>query len=55
MRNAYNILIGKFKERRPCNRPRHRWEDNIKLGIEEGARVWTGFAWLRIETGAGLL
>ena len=31
-------------------RPRHRWEDNIKLGLQE-----VGFIWLRRGTGDGHL
>jgi hypothetical protein len=30
-RNAYRILVGKSEENRPLRRPRHRWEDNIKM------------------------
>jgi hypothetical protein len=29
-RNVYTILVGKPKEMRPLERPRHRWEDKIK-------------------------
>jgi hypothetical protein len=29
-RNAYRILMGKPKGKRPLARPRHRWVDNIK-------------------------
>jgi hypothetical protein len=43
MRNAYRILVGKPKGKRPLGRPRCRWEDNIKM------------VWLRIGTGDGLL
>jgi hypothetical protein len=35
MRNAYNILVGKPEWNRPLGRPRHRWEDNIKVGLRE--------------------
>ena len=32
--------------------PRHRWEDNIKIDLEDGGwRTWTGLIWLRIGTG----
>jgi hypothetical protein len=31
-RNAYNILVGKIEGRRPIERDRRRWEDNIKKG-----------------------
>jgi hypothetical protein len=33
MRNVYYILFGKPEGRRPFGRPRHRWEDNIKMGL----------------------
>jgi hypothetical protein len=36
---------------RELKRPRHRWEDNIKMNRSEiGLEVWTGFIWLRIGT-----
>jgi hypothetical protein len=28
-------LIGKPEAKRPLGRPRHRWEDNIKMGLGE--------------------
>jgi hypothetical protein len=33
--NAYRILVGKPKGRRPLGRPRHRWVDNIKIDFRE--------------------
>jgi hypothetical protein len=34
-------------------RPRHRWEDNIKMDLQElGLGAWTGLIWLRIGTGS---
>ena len=27
--------MGKSEERRPTGRPRHRWEDNIKMFLQE--------------------
>jgi hypothetical protein len=30
-RDAYNVLMGKPEGRRRLGRPRHRWEDNIKM------------------------
>jgi hypothetical protein len=30
-RNAYSILMGEPKEKRPLERPRHRWVDNIEI------------------------
>jgi hypothetical protein len=32
---AYNILIGKPEGRRPMERSRRRWEDNIKMDLGE--------------------
>jgi hypothetical protein len=34
-RNAYMILVVKREGKRPVGRPRHRWEDNIKMGHRE--------------------
>jgi hypothetical protein len=42
--HAYRILIGMSEGKRPLGRPRHRWEDNIKLDVREigwGAMDWT--------------
>jgi hypothetical protein len=51
-RGAYRILVG----RRPLGRPRCRWEDNIKMDLQEvGWGEWTGLSWLRIGTGGELL
>jgi hypothetical protein len=32
-RNAYRILVGKLEGKRPLERPRHMWEDNIKIDL----------------------
>jgi hypothetical protein len=34
IRNAY-ILVGKLEGKRPRGRPRRRWEDIIRLDLEE--------------------
>ena len=34
-RSALRILTGTPKEKRPLKRPRHRWEDNIRMGLKE--------------------
>jgi hypothetical protein len=55
-RSAYRILVGRPEGRRPLGRPRHRWEHNIKMDVQEvGWGAWTGLIWLRIGTGVGLL
>jgi hypothetical protein len=35
VRGVYNILVGRPEGRRPLVRPRHRWEDNIKMDLRE--------------------
>jgi hypothetical protein len=46
--NVYRILVGKPEGRRPLGRPRHRWQDGIKMDLREiGWGVWSGFIWLR--------
>ena len=34
-RSALNILTGKPTEKRPLGRPMCRWEDNIRMNLEE--------------------
>jgi hypothetical protein len=33
--DVYRVLVRRPESRRPLGRPRHRWEDNIKLDIRE--------------------
>ena len=33
--SAFKILTGKPTGKRPLGRPRRRWEDNIKMDLEE--------------------
>ena len=54
-RGAYKVLVGKPEGKRPLGRPRHRWEDNIKMNQEVGLGTWTRLTWLRIGTGSRLL
>jgi hypothetical protein len=35
LRGAYNILVGRPEGRRPPERPRRRWEDNILMDLKE--------------------
>jgi hypothetical protein len=32
---VYRVVVGKLKSKRPFERPRHTWEDNIKLDLQE--------------------
>jgi hypothetical protein len=34
-RGVYRVLVGRPEGRRLLGRPRHRWEDNIKLDLRE--------------------
>jgi len=45
---------GKPEGKRPLGKPRRRWEDNIKMNLQEvGWEVWTRSSWLRIGRGGG--
>jgi hypothetical protein len=55
-RKVYKVLVGKPEGRRPLGRPRHRWEDGIRMDLTvTGLGVWIGFDWLRTGTSGGLL
>jgi hypothetical protein len=55
-RGLYRVLVGKPEGKRPMGRPRRRWEDNIRMALQQvGCGGWTGLGWLRIETGGGQL
>jgi hypothetical protein len=34
-RGVHRVLVGKPEGKRPLRRPRHRWEDNIKMDVQE--------------------
>jgi hypothetical protein len=44
-------LVGKPEGRRPHGRPRHRWEDDIKMDLHEVG--WGGMVWIDLATGTG--
>ena len=46
-RSAFKILTGKPAGKRPSGRPRHRWEDNIRMNRKEisiNKRNWVDLA-----------
>jgi hypothetical protein len=51
-RNAYRILVEMPEGKRPLERLRGRWVDNIKMDL---GMVWIGLIWLRIGTSEGFL
>ena len=45
-RGVYTVLVGKPEGKRPLGKPRHRWEDNIKVDLQEvGCR---GVDWIEL-------
>jgi hypothetical protein len=34
-RGIYRVLVGKSEGKRPLGRPRHKWEDNITMDLQE--------------------
>ena len=46
-RGIRRVLVGKPEERRPLGRPRRRWDDNIKMDLQEvecGGMDWIELA-----------
>jgi len=46
-RGLYRVLVGKPEGNRPLGRPRNRWEDNIKMDLQEigcGGMDWIELA-----------
>jgi hypothetical protein len=46
-RGVFRVLVGKPERRRPLGRPRHRWEDNIRMDLQEvgcGGMDWIELA-----------
>ena len=45
-RGVHRVLIGKPEGRRPLGRPRRRWEDNIKMDLQEVGCL--GMDWMKL-------
>jgi hypothetical protein len=43
-RNTYRILVGKPDGKRPLGRPRHRWEDYVRMDLRDTG--WGGMDWI---------
>jgi hypothetical protein len=55
-RGVYRVLVGRPNAKRPLERLRHSWEDNIKIHIREigiGGANWIQLA--QIGSSGGLL
>jgi hypothetical protein len=49
-RGVYRVLVGKPEGKRPLGRPRRRWEDNIRMDLQEvvcGREDWIELAQVR--------
>jgi hypothetical protein len=46
-RGVYRVLVGKPERNRPLGRPRCRWEDNVRMDLQDvgcGYEDWIGLA-----------
>ena len=46
-RGVHSVLVGQSEGKRPLRRPRRRWEDNIKMDLQEvegGCEDWMELA-----------
>jgi hypothetical protein len=46
-RGVYRVMVGKSEGKRPLGRPRRRWEDNVKMDLQDvgcGCEEWIGLA-----------
>jgi hypothetical protein len=43
-RGVYRVLVGKSEATRPLGKPRRRWEDNIKMDLQEGG----SYGWIEL-------
>ena len=51
-RLAYKVLVGNPERKRPLGRPKLRWEDNIKIDLQEfecGGMDWIELAQFRVR------
>jgi len=48
-RSVYRVLVGKPGGKRPVERPRRRWEDNIKMDLQEVG--CGGMEWIELAQG----
>jgi hypothetical protein len=43
---VYGVLMGKPEGKRPLGRPRHRWEDGIRMDLRELG--WGSVDWIQL-------
>jgi hypothetical protein len=49
MRNAFNILVGNAEGKRPLERSRSRYKDNIRMDL--GEIMWEIVDWINLSQG----
>jgi hypothetical protein len=50
-RGVYRVLVGKPEGKRPLGRPRHKWEDNIMMDLQEVG--WGVMDWIELALDRG--
>jgi hypothetical protein len=45
-RGVYRVLVGRPEGKRTLGKPRHRWDDNIKMDLREMGIDGTNWIWL---------
>jgi hypothetical protein len=50
-REVYKVLVGKPEGKRPLVRPRHRWEDWIRMDLRESG--WGSVEWIQLAQNRG--
>ena len=55
-RAAYKVVVEKDEGKRPLERPKLRWEDSIKIELDQIEwAAGTGLVWLRMGNIGGLV
>jgi hypothetical protein len=50
-RKVHKVLVGKPERKRPLGRPRHRWEDGIRMDLRE--IFWGSVEWIQLAQNRG--
>jgi hypothetical protein len=50
-RNVCRVFVGKPEGKRPLRRPRHRWEDGIRIDLRE--ICWGSVEWIQLAQDRG--
>jgi hypothetical protein len=55
-RKANKCFVGRHEGKRPLERPRRRWEYNIRMDLRElCGKLCFGFIWFRVRANGGFL